>query len=76
VQAHDRHRPRRPAAQDSVSAVRKRRVDPAFNEAGVDSVENSVKAAAEQPRERSAAGGEAAVGGNEMAASMLLVHVS
>ena len=65
----DRHRPRRAAAEDAVRAVGQCRVDAAFDQAGVDAIQNFVEAAAEEPRQQPAPGRESAVGGDQVTAS-------
>ncbi len=70
----DRHWTGPAAAEDAMRPVRQRRVDPAFQQPGIDPVEDAVETAPEQPRQHASAGGERPVGGDQVAASALLVH--
>jgi hypothetical protein len=75
MQPNDRHRPGAAPSQQAVRAVRESGVDAPFHQPSVDPIQDPVEAAAEQPGQKPASGGEATVGGDEMAAARLLVHL-
>ena len=66
--------PGRAAAEDAVRAVGQGRLDRALLQPAVDPVEDAREAPRQQMREQPAAGGETAVGGDEMTPAGLLVH--